>query len=232
MHILIPVWFYGFDSVMYIISSLIGFLLSFYFYKIHSLSSEKRHMNLYLGFLVLSLGLFSLSITYVFSYMIFKSCPDSCTLGLIDNAFSLEDFSYFVYFGLSISAYALFIFAYKPKDFQFSRIFTFLFIGYLILTLILLPTKQSQRLWYSYHEYFHLTALLMMIFVSFRNIVNYIEKKSLNSLLVAASFSFISLFHLLHLFSFISGWIYVFAHISILIGFTSLLFMVLRVKNK
>jgi hypothetical protein len=232
MQIIIPVWFYGFDSAMYFISSMIGFLLAFYFHRIYSLSSEKRHMYLYLGFLLLSIGLLSLSITSVFSYIVFKNCRPACALGLIDDAFSLEDFAYLLYFGLSIAAYTLFIFAYRFEEFKLSKYLILLFFGYLILVAAALPIKKDYRLWDDYHEFFHLTALIMMIFIVFKNIVNYIEKKSLNCLLVTISFAFIFLFHLFHLFSFLSGWMYVFAHISMLTGFSVLLYMVSRVKKK
>ncbi len=231
MNIIIPVWFYGFDSVMYLISAMIGFLLSFYFYKIYSLSSEKTHLYLYLGFLLLSTGLLSLSVADMYSYLNFINCHNACTLGLLDNVFDLEDFAYFVYFGLSLFAYGLFILAYIPQGLKLSKNFVLLSMVFLFLIASILLIRAGNVLWYSYHEYFHITALLMMVFITFRTIVNYSENKGLNSFLVVVSFSFISLFHLLHLFSFISGWMYVFAHISMLIGFGSLLFMVLRVKK-
>lgn len=232
MHLIIPVWFYGFDAFMYFVSSLIGFLLSFYFYKIYSLSSEKRHMYLYLGFLLLSLGLLNLTITDTYSYTAFMSCKKSCVLGIIDNAFSLEDFAYLAYFGLSLLAYTLFLFAYNVETFKYSKILIPLFIGYLLLILFTLPNNESLHLWTSYHEYFHLIAFLMTAFVAFRNLLNYNEKKSQNSFLVVLSFSLMALFHLFHLFAFVSGWMYVLAHLSMLTGFCTLLAMVARVKNK
>lgn len=114
--IIIPIWFYGFDALMYLISSMIGFLISFYFHKIYSLSSEKRHMYLYLGFLLLSFGLLNLSITDMISYTTFWQCLRPCTLGILDQVFDIIDFSYFLYFGLSILAYTLFMLAYIPKN--------------------------------------------------------------------------------------------------------------------
>jgi hypothetical protein len=231
MHFTIPVWFFGFDSAMYFLSSLIGFFVSFYFHKIYSLSSHKRHMYLYLGFLLLSVGLLGLSITSMFSYLVFNNCHEACVLGLADEAFSLEDFSYFTYFGLSIAAYILFMITYKPENFKFSKLIIFGFLIYMIALFVFLPTQESHVVWYSYHEHFHLTALLMIIFVTFRNAVNYNEKRSSNSLLVTISFGFLALFHLFHLFSPLSEWMYVFAHISMLTGFSCLLFMLLRLKK-
>jgi len=235
MNIIIPVWFYGFDSAMYFVSSLVGFLLSYYFHKIYSISSDKKHMYVYLGFLLLSTGLLSLAVTDMFSYAAFKSCQAShgfCILGVLDEVFSTEDFSYFLYFGLSIIAYALFIMAYARKQAGFSKIFTATLVAYLVLVAASVPAKNGQMLWYSYSEYFHLISLAMLVFVSFNNILHYKEKKSLNSLLVVFSFGMISLSHLFFLFSSVGGLMYVLAHTSMLAGFIALLTMVMRVTKK
>jgi len=188
-------------------------------------------MYLYLGFLLLSIGFVTLSITNIFSYIVFNNCHTSCELGLMDDAFSLEDFSYFMYFGLSLFAYVLFINSYLSKNSKFHKIFITIFSVYFLVIISFLSLNDDYKLWYSYHEYFHLASLIIMIFISFKNVLNYNEKRSLNSFLVMISFMLISIFHLLHLFSFISGWMYVFAHISVLSGFITLLIMLLRVKK-
>jgi hypothetical protein len=232
MHLAIPVWFYGFDALMYFLSSIVGFLLSFYFNRIYSLSSEKRHMYLYLGFMMLSVALLGLSITDSVSYATFMNCHDSCVLGLMDDAFSLEDFSYFIYFGLSLCALLMFMLAYIPEGFKYSKVLLFGFIGYLIVIAMTMSIIEEYEAWYSYNEYFNFVAFMMMVFITFRNAVNYNEKATLNSFLVLLSFSLITLFYLFHLLSFISGWMYVFAHIALLSGFISLLAMVLRVRKE
>ncbi|MEM5790690.1 MAG: hypothetical protein QXP77_01415 [Candidatus Aenigmatarchaeota archaeon] len=232
MQVFIPSWFYGFDSLIYFIGSMIGFLLNYYFHKIHSLSLEKKHMYLGLGFMLLSTGLLILSITDAYSYFVFKNCRTACTLGLVDKVFSVEDFSYFVYFGLSIFAYTLFIFTYEYENIKFLKFFLLLFFVYLALILILLPKAENYGLWYSYVGYYNLISLLMLIFVSFKSFVNYNETKTLSSLLVMSGFIFISLFHIFYLFSFTNELMYVLSHMFLLIGFSTFLMMVLRVTRK
>ena len=234
MHIIIPAWFYGFDSLLYMTDAFIGFLLSFYFNRIFTLSSEKRHMYLHLGFLLFSIGLFTLSVTNAFTYLAFNNCLVSsatCTLGLLDDVFSLEDFAYFTYFGLTVFAYILFLLAYCQEYPKFSRFFIPAFIGYLVLLIALIPLRDGHVLWYSYRGYFNMTALTLLVFVSYKNIVHHIERKTQNSLLVAISFSFFTLYHVCHMFSFI-GETYVLGHIFMLVGFIALLFMVMRVNKK
>lgn len=236
MPIIIPVWFYGFDSVMYFICSMVGFLLSFYFHKIYSLSSEKKHMYLYFGFLLLSFGLLSLSITSTYSYTTFWQCRSRpCVLGMLDQAFGLEDFAYLLYFGLSILAYTLFMLAYIPKNFKIPNLPLYVFLIFFFIIFITLPIENGEVDWSSYNGFFNLAAFLMMIFISFMSIANFSENKSLNPFLVTTAFILLSLFHLLHLFSFVNGLVYVLAHIAMLISFTLLLSVVIgivKVKNK
>ncbi len=231
MEIVIPLWFYGFDAVMYFLSSAVAFLLSFYFYRIYHLSSNKQHQYLYTGFLVLALGFSVLSITSLYSFINFKSCTTICSLGLVDKAFSLEDFAYFMYFGFSLTAYSLIILAYNHELPRFSKMFLFLFLAYLIFISASLTLRRHYKVWYSFSEYFHLTSFVMMLFVAFRAFVNYANEKSGSSFLVMNSFIFIAAFHLFYLLSFINE-LYVFAHFTLLAGFFLLLFMVLTVRRK
>jgi len=234
MHIIIPIipiWFYGFDSLMYLIVSAIGFLLSFNFYRIYKLSLEEKHIYLYFGFMLLSVGFLILSIINTFSYLSFIKCRPLCSLGLLDEIFSIEDFSYFMFFGLSLISYIMFLFVYGTRDFKISKILILAFVAYLLIIISLEILENTHKLWYSYHEYFHLISLVMMIFISFKIFINYYNNRDINSFLVLFSFIFILLFHLFLLFSFMNEWIYVFAHISLLIGFSLLLIMILKVKK-
>jgi len=230
--LIIPIWFYGFDALMYLISSMIGLLISFYFHKIYSLSSEKRHLYLFWGFLILSFGLLSLSVTDIFSYITFWQCRPFCNLGILDQTFDIAGFSYFLYFGLSIIAYALLMLAYIPQKFRLQNLPTWLLSIYFLVILVSLPLSRGEIVWYSYSEFFDIIAFLMMLFVSFINFINFSENKTSDSLLVTMAFTFLALFHLIHIFSFVSGWMYVFAHISMLISFTLLLSVVVKVKRK
>ncbi|MBI2542715.1 MAG: hypothetical protein HYW24_00820 [Candidatus Aenigmarchaeota archaeon] len=232
MNILVPSWFYGFDSFVYLLSALVGFTLSLYFHKIHSLSSIRRHEYFYFGFLLFSIGLFILAVSSVYSYVSYEGCTVGCKLGILDDTFSMEDFAYMMYFGFSLLAYLMFIFAYEHEDVRLSKIFALLFIAYLILISLLLAMQRSYKIWHSYSEYFHLTALMMLVFISFRALTNFYDKRNLNSFLVVMSFGLIAGFHLFYLFSSVDALVYVIAHGSMLAGFITLLAMVATVRKK
>jgi len=231
---IIPSWFYAIDSVMYFISSAVGLMLSFYFHRMHMISSEKKHLYVHFGFLLLSIGLIVMSITSLFNFATHNICGPSdktCASGLLGNLFSLEDFSYLVYFGFSIFAYLLFILVYAEEYLRSSKVLVGIFLSYLILLIIFLPIKDGHGLWYSYNEYFHLTSFIMLLFVSFRSFLNYTELKRFNALLVAVSFSFLSISHIFYLFSFVSEWMYVLGHVLTLLGFMGFFMLIMKVMK-
>lgn len=225
---IIPLWFYSFDPPMYVASALIGFLLSFYFHRIYSISRDKKHMYLQMGFLLLSISLLTVGMANAYVYFAFSQCQHSCTLGFFDNVFSLDDYAYFIYFGLSIFAYLLFWIAYKPRNSGHSKMLMLALLAYLLLVALLPPVSVGSTAWHEYYGYFNLTAFVILLFISFRSAVNYIDKRTASSLFVMLSFGFISLSHLIRLFSSFNELMYVLAHISLLIGFGFLLIMVSR----
>ena len=229
---MIPVWFYGLDAVMYFVSAMVGLLLSFYLYKIYSLSNERRHLYLFGGFLILSIALLCLSISDAYSYISFWQCGPRCTLGLLLQDFSITSLAYFTYFGMSLMAYSLFMISYLPAKFKVPNLPLWLFCAYFFIILVSLPLTNGMMSWQSYSGFFDMIAFLMLLFVTFINVLNHDEKRTLDSMLVMAAFLLLSLFHLIHIFSQISEWMYVLSHLSLLASFTILLFVMVKVKGK
>jgi uncharacterized membrane protein len=87
-------------------------------------------------------------------------------------------------------------------------------------------------LWYTGFPYFNILSFFLLSYAIFNAILNFTSKKNLNSLLVMAAFSLIGLYHLLLFFTSFSKIIYVAAHLSLLLGFLSLLAMLMRVSRK
>jgi hypothetical protein len=235
MPLIIPVWFYGLDSVMYLVSSLIGLLITFYAHKIFQMTKKHNHYFLYAGFLFLSVALLVLSLASGFSYSAFRACGQTlaCQLSLFDSVFGMDDFGYLVYFGLSLIGYSMLASAYtdegnkkKGPNYFFAIVLAFSAI------MVLYGIVGSEGLmWYAYHQYFHLVAFLISIFILASCIASSSYKKNLNCALVVIGFSGISAYHLLHFLSYFSAWTYVLAHLSLLTGYLALLAMIMRVKN-
>lgn len=231
MHLLIPTWFYGFDSVMYLISSVMGFLISFYSHKLYCMTGKKSHYYLHLGFSLLSLGLLLVSIVSAFSYTAIRLCTSGCELSLFDLTFGVEDFGYFLYFGLSILGYILLALSYLQDK---SRVPIFI-LGFILIFSILLVAFGTPRsellLWYTYDQYFNLLSIALVGYILFRVLINCSKSRSTNSFLVFLAFSGVFAFHALQFFAYFNPLAYVFAHVLLIFGYSSLLAMLIKVRH-
>ena len=222
MQVLIPVRFYGLDSIMYVVSAIIGFFVSYYAYRLYDITSKKSHFYFFMSFTVLSMSLLIVGITSGFAYLnyfVYHQTPP-----LLDALASVDDFGYWIYYIASFAAYCLLAYTYLPERVKFP---------------IMIP------FWYSAFPYFNVLSLFLVSYVAFRSFVNFITKKTLNSWLVTLAFVGIGLYHFFLLFtsfgnivyltptfSFIAGkFLYILAHLSLMGGFLSLLVMLVRVNR-
>lgn len=208
MNVQIPLRFLGFDSLMYLISAFIGFLISYYAFKLYKVTKKKRHLYLHLSFAILSIGLLILVLTtgyFYINYYVFEQFT------AFDEISSVDDFGYWIYYISSLIAYSLLALTYLSEDWKLP---------------IMIPV------WAKGFPYFHITSFLILSYVIFKNAVNYGIKKNKNAFLVTLGFTLIGGYHFLMFFSFFSRYIYVLAHLSLLLGFMSLLAMLVRVSRK
>ncbi len=204
MIVLVPSWFFGFDSAMYILSAAIGFLVSFNAFRLYSMTSKQSHFYLYASFAALSMGLLILGITTVFNIMLSSA-------SVIHNSTSwADDFGFWIYYTSSIFAYGLLVAMYLPEKMRFP---------------IFLP------LWDTGFPYFQILSLFLLSYVVFKSALNYSLNRNANTLLVMMAFSLIGAYHLLSLFTSLNALVYVFAQASLLAGFVSLLVMLRRVNK-
>lgn len=114
--------FYSFDVASHIFGAIVSFLLSFYFHRLFAISREKNYKRLRTGFLLLSIALTVLAVSDTLTYIVEKQCPPHAETGAFCQTrgiYSLESFSYFLYFGISLIAYIHFIMAYGTDRFLF-----------------------------------------------------------------------------------------------------------------
>ena len=213
--VLIPYRFYGVDSVFYIVSSIIGFLVSYYAYRLYDITGKKSHLYFYLSFVLLSMGLLTIGLASAYGYInFFEHGQPSGQQTIIDTVVFVDDFGYWIYYIVSLVAYGLLSYSYLPDKTKAG------------LTPIMIP------MWYTGFPYFNILSFFLLSYAIFNAIVNYTSKKNLNSFLVMAAFSLIGLYHLLLFFTSFDKIIYVAAHLSLILGFLSLLAMLMRVSRK
>jgi hypothetical protein len=205
----IPLWFYLITSTVYTSSAIIGFLVSYFAFRSYRMTKNKSHLFLFLSFLLIGLGFVALSSTSIYIYT---------TLQL--------------YRGSSISLNLV-------NYLGFRTYYILSAIGYVLLTLIYLPKKIMDKLfilyvpiWYASSFNFHVFSIVLVLFVMIQSIINSIRKKNLNSYLVTIAFVCLLIFHLLLLLTSFSQSMYLTANIFLILGFLSLLTMLIRVSIK
>jgi len=207
MLILIPQWFFSIQPFIYILASMIGFLVSFYFYRSFTFSKQKNHYYMYLSFASLSMGFLVLGVIELYTYLsIIKG-----TMSMFEDYVSFRDAGIWIYYVCSMISYALLCLIYLPKDFKFA-----LFLPY----------------WYKGFPYFHILSLFLISYVIFRSTANWFVARTKNSMLVMLSFLSLGFYHLFMFFTSFSEWMFVIAHLSLLAGFISMFWMIFRVSRK
>jgi len=202
---LIPISFFGYDTLIYIASAFIGFMIAYKAYRIYDISEKKTHFYLFSAFTILSLGFLIIALTSAFTYLNYSQTGE---YPYFSPVFGVDDLGYWIYLGSSLVAYLL---------------LSLMYLGEKKAFLVTLPLTVN------YFTYFNVVLFFFIAFIAFRSATNYFSKKTKESLLVMSSFSLIALYHLLLFFTPYSRVIYVLAHASLILGFVSLLLMLRRV---
>lgn len=206
--VLIPRWFFGIDIVFYLMAIAIGLATAFYAYKVYSATGKKQHFYLFMGFTVLSIAFLSLALTS--SYIsILAGNPEF----VIYNAtFDLSDFGFMLYYVISLIAYAFFIAMYMPEGGK--------------------PVFSIVPWWFVLFPFFHLLSVLMIAFPVFKSLVNWSQNRNRSGFMVFLAFSGIGMFHLLSFFTFAAATLYIVASAFLILGFLSLLAVLIRVSRR
>lgn len=209
----IPYRFFGFDSFIYIFAAIIGFVISAQLLKLYRISSEKSHLRLHLGLVILSTGFLILGIINTGAYINFiESCRTACQISVFNEMFDLYDLGYWMYYALSLVAYIIILTVYLPEKSQFPAMLSLLWpIGF---------------------KTFHLLSLLILSYVIFRTITNYFSDKNRYKFLIMIAFLMLGGYHLLLFFVSFNRIVYAVANLSLLASFMSFMLMMLQVKRK
>jgi hypothetical protein len=216
MEILVPMQLYGFDFIAYLIAAITCLVITFYSFKLYKMTDSKKHFKLLAGFFALSLGFLLISAISGYAYIVFLSCIESCPYDILKPVFDVAYIGYIVYYVLSLAAYFSFVLMYLPDKVRFPQIF-------------LLPLSLGMAKMF---PYFHLLALFMLAFIVFRTAQNYAKRKSRYNLLVTIAFSLLFVYHLLLLLIPLNENLYIAAHLSLLLSYMTLFFMIYQVRRK
>jgi len=213
MNILIPGWFFGINSIIYILCAFIGFGITYYAYKSYSITKNNNHLLLYMAFTVLSMGFFVYGVIDTYSFLNLTSTGVMQSESVFGQFVSFRDFGIWIYYFCSLIAYTIFAYMYLPKKIKF-------------LPAFFLP------FWQKGFPYFHIASMFLISYTVFRSAINYFMKRTTSTLLVFLGFLGIGFYHVVMFFTSVSEYVFVAGHIALVLGFLSFLFMLIRVGRK
>jgi hypothetical protein len=202
---LVPEWFYLYSGLIYLLAASISFLVSYFSFKLFRITSSKSQSALSIAFILIGLGFALLSAVSIFTY---QDAHDLDT-----DIFNINSNVYNAYYILTLVAYLFLVMIYLPKknDAKF-----YLFVP----------------LWFISAPQFHTTALLFFLFIAARSVLNFFKVKTQDAFLVMLAFLMITLFHIFLLLIPFGIELYLAAHAFLIVGFLSLLAMLVRVSRK
>ena len=234
MAIQIPLWFYGFSSLTYIIAAFVGVLLTFFSYNLYKLTGRREHKFLFYSMAFLTLGFLIVTFSNIFGLFHFQRCFPACQFDMTDPNYSLlikgGNYAYYI---TSFFGYIFLAMTYL-KTIRLDKIFDKYLVMVPLSIPLLMDTLQHGFL-YPFDNFvfqlFHLLSIVIMSYINFNTVTNYLVLKTKNSFPVMIAFLFIGAFHFLMALTPFWPIIFVTAHILLLAGLVSLLWMLIQVNK-
>ena len=204
---------------MEMLSAFISVIIGYYASKAYRASSAKGLLFLYLGFMILGLGIFLRAITATY-FVLVSRVTDVVPTSLV----GLSNVAGTIFTVTQLVAYALFMatYAYQSKGSGKQGLGTLAVSAaaaiFPVGRLFYIPTLE-------------IIALAMLGFVALSSMMNWLHRRSLNSALVFLGFGFMFFSHILFLFMIFNEGFLFFGQLCQLGGFVCLLLMLARVNR-
>jgi hypothetical protein len=208
---------------MEFIAFMIALAIAYQAFKGYRITKERTLHYLQFSFALLSCGLFVDSLTG-FLGMLARVLRFALTLTLL---------GYSTYFLTQVLAYGILIFAYVSQTRSLVR--SGASLG--LIPLLGFATLEAERPFrllgplVEYHPIPEIVLLFLILYVAVQTGLNYSASKARNALLVFLGFLFLALSHLFFVLVLFSPLFFVIGHTLQLLGFVSLLTMLLRVTK-
>jgi hypothetical protein len=203
---------------MEMVSAFISILIGYYASKAYRASSAKGLLYLYLGFIILGLGIFLRAITATYFVLVIRA-----TDVVPSSLAGLSNVAGLVFSITQLVAYALFIatYAYQSKG-----------LGQRTMGLegvAAAAVFPVARLFYI--PSLEILAIVMLGFVAVSSMINWLHRRTLSSALVFFGFGLMFFSHILYLFMIFDEGFLFFGQLSQLAGFVCLLLMLAKVNR-
>jgi len=204
--------------LMEMVSAFISVLVGYYASKAYRASSAKGLLFLYLGFMILGLGIFLRTITATYFILV-----NRITEIVPSSLAGLSNVAGIVFTLTQIAAYSLFVLTYVSQSKRIGE------QGLRLSGISAVAAFPVARLFYI--PALEIIAITMLGFVMLSALVNWLHRRTLNSALVSLGFGLMFFSHILFLFMLFSEGLLFFGQLSQLTGFVCLLLMLARVNR-
>ncbi|MBI4010401.1 MAG: hypothetical protein HY361_04420 [Candidatus Aenigmarchaeota archaeon] len=231
MAVLIPIWFYVFSSLTYVLAAVVGNLLTYFAFKLYNFTGKREQKFLAYAMGFITLGFIILSAANVYGYFNFQHCFPVCQFDVTDPNYTLViKAGNYAYYFTSLIGYILLSMTYL-KSIKIDK-----FFGIMPLNIAVFVQTLNNGFLYPFDnlvfQLFHLIAIVILAYINFNTITNYLVLKTKNSFPVMLGFLFIGSYHFLMALTPFKPIIFAAAHLSLLAGLVSLLWMLVQVNRR
>ncbi|MEK6983330.1 MAG: hypothetical protein AABX33_02055 [Nanoarchaeota archaeon] len=214
---IVPHWFAGYNAILEMMFFVVTLLVGAYALRIYQLSGQRQSKLFGISFLMISAAYFIQSIlNFVASYSMAEGC-NMRSMTITHSLSNIGIYAHMILFmtGLVTLAYMTL----KIKDVKAYALFLAAILAVLLLS--------SNKLYF-----FYALLSILLIYISFYYLRNYIKSKKMSALIVFAAFLFL-LFGKIHfIFSIDHGAFYIGGHLLEFVAYALILINLISVVRK
>jgi hypothetical protein len=204
-----PEWFFGLDSLLEGFAALAMILVTLFSFKAYRFTKDKRYRTFSIGFGLMALGTLLRGVTDLVVFLDVNIKAIWLMAG------------YVLYMAATLASLVI-LFALTLKTNQKAP-----FVALLLVSFVLVALSASYRL------SFHAISVILLAFIAYHFIRNYIEKRSLSALLVCSAFVLLTLTHAAFIVDIIRQRFYIIGHLLHVGAFALLIVALIKVlRNK
>jgi len=215
---LIPRWFFGYDVFLELAFALITLIVSYYAYKIYRLSGQYQSKLFSIAFSFFSISYFIQSLLNF--AIISKLGENICSAIKLQNITTLN--LYGIYIHTIFSVIGLVTLAYMTLKTKSLKIYSMILLISL-LTLILSLNKIYL---------FYVLSSFLLVYIVLHYLVNFLENKQINTLLVLIAFLLLLFGHIHFIFAINHELFYILGHFLELTAYLLILINLIMVLKK
>ena len=217
-----PEWFYGTAAVFEFIVMLITLFIAVYSFRIYFIVNDRKYLYFTLAFLFIAASFFIRAVTdYMASTHLIGRMPNVvAAVSTVATVPQLHSLGYLAHVFLMFAGFMILVAI-------FLRIHSVMILSLLFIFIIVL-TALSQSKYYA----FHITLIVMLIYIVLHLLRNYVSRRKLSPFLVLYSMACLLVAQIFFMFVFADKLYYVIGHIIQMAGFLLLLFSLMLVLRR